>query len=60
MDRVFCCREFLLSLTTEKLDCASVVDQEEHCSSCQWRQCVGTSVRFLRKGVVLRVFFTAV
>ncbi len=27
-----------------------MVDQEEHRSSCQRRRCVGTSVRFLRKG----------
>ncbi len=52
---------FIIHLITEKLDCASVVDQEEHCSSCQRRWCVGMSVRFLRKGAeILRVFFTAV
>ncbi len=27
--KFFCCHEFLRSLITEKLDCASVVDQEQ-------------------------------
>ncbi len=61
VDRVFAVVSLLRSSITEKLDCASVVDQEEHCSSCQRRRCVGTSVRFLQKRAeILRVFFTAV
>ncbi len=61
MNRVFAVVRFLRSSITEKLDCASAVDQEEHCSSCQRRRCVGTSVCFLRKRAeILRVFFTAV